>query len=387
MEWLNYEEDEDFKCHGDPEPHARAHYLIHMCGGLRWHVKITFLGRLIQCDSSHEFITLQRSKSTRRREFRDFIQHFEFHRLSLIENTITEIKVQYFDGKPQVSTSPLPLDNKVAELAAHNGYQPFIHRLYYCVTEDSKKVIYPKLLGDMPSIPLSCVSELKQLAPTTQLVCTKSEKNYVFKTINRPLYQPRDSDMVEKEIQNLRTLSPCSAIVEFVSIVHSPCPYYTEWLEKPKLVVRGFLMKYHENGSIQDILDQHIQMPWQKWPRQIATGLCYLHDHNITHMDLKPSNVVVDDNYDAKIIDISGMATTTEWTAPELRKCLSPTLLPLGTRIKHDVWAFGMLLSTILLGYNESGESHLHTLVENTTKEDPEQRISLRKVLSELERD
>jgi serine/threonine protein kinase len=104
-------------------------------------------------------------------------------------------------------------------------------------------------------------------------------------------------------------------------------------------------------------------------------------------MDLKPSNVVVDDNYDAKIIDISGMATTTEWTAPELRKCLSPTLLPLGTRIKHDVWAFGMLLSTILLGYNESGESHLHTLVENTTKEDPEQRISLRKVLSELERD
>jgi serine/threonine protein kinase len=104
-------------------------------------------------------------------------------------------------------------------------------------------------------------------------------------------------------------------------------------------------------------------------------------------MDLKPLNVIVDYNGDAKLIDISGMATTAEWTAPELRKCLNPTLPPLDTRISHDIWAFGMLVSTILLGYNETGESHLHTLVGNATKEDPKQRISLSEVLLELKRD
>lgn len=385
MEWLNYWEHEDFKCQGHPEPHERAQYLIYTRENLRWHVKILFLGQLIRNNTSDEFIERQKSKSTRHRELQDLIQHINFQGLSLIENTVTEIKVQYFEDNFPEGTSPLPLANEVPELSAHNAYQAFTHGLCYYVKEDSARVIYPNFLGNVPSVPLPHVSILRDLAPATKLVCIKSEqKNYVFKSIDRPLYQPRDTAMVEKEIDNLQTLSPCSAIVELHYVVYSPCPYDTGRLKQPKVVVRGFLMEYYEQGSIQDILDQHTQTAWQKWPLQIATGLRHLHNHKIAHMDLKPSNIMVDHNGDAKLIDLSGMATTFEWTAPELRKCLDPTLQPWKTRVKQDIWAFGMLISR-LLEFNEGTESSLVELVENTTKENPEHRISLNAVLLELQ--
>ncbi|OAL56940.1 kinase-like protein [Pyrenochaeta sp. DS3sAY3a] len=384
MEWLNYWEDEDFKCHGHPEPHARAQYLLYTCKDLRWHVKILFLGELIRNNISNELIERQKSKSTRRRELQDLIKHISLQGVSLIENTVTEIRVQYSKGFFPVGTLPLPLVNEASTLSTHNAYQAFTYRLCYSVKEDPNRVIYPEFFKDTLSTPLLYFSKLKELAPATKLVYIKSEKkNYVFKAIDRPLYQAQDSAMVEKEIQNLQLLSPCPAIVELHSVVRSPCPYYTGRLEEPKIVVRGFLMEYYERGSIQDILDQHTQIAWQKWPLQIATGLQHLHIHGITHMDLKPSNVMVDHNGDAKLIDLSGMATTAEWTAPELRKCLDPTLQPWTTRVRHDIWAFGMLV-WILLKFNESGEGPLFELVKNTTKENPEHRISLDTVLLEL---
>lgn len=44
-----------------------------------------------------------------------------------------------------------------------------------------------------------------------------------------------------------------------------------------------------------------------KWIKQILS-LKYLHSHNIIHRDIKPSNILIDENYDVKIIDF-GEAT------------------------------------------------------------------------------
>jgi serine/threonine protein kinase len=45
---------------------------------------------------------------------------------------------------------------------------------------------------------------------------------------------------------------------------------------------------------------------------QIAMGLNELHRHGITHMDLKPSNIVISEQGDTVLIDISGRAITQE---------------------------------------------------------------------------
>jgi hypothetical protein len=45
-------------------------------------------------------------------------------------------------------------------------------------------------------------------------------------------------------------------------------------------------------------------------------------------MDLKPSNIVISINDDAVIIDISGIAVTKDWLAPEIHEVDDPISLP-----------------------------------------------------------
>ncbi len=70
---------------------------------------------------------------------------------------------------------------------------------------------------------------------------------YIYKEVDRPLYEPRDADVLEQELQ-----------------------------------------------------------PWQGWALQIALGLCELHRQGLAHMDLKPSNVVIRAEDNAILLDISG---------------------------------------------------------------------------------
>lgn len=41
----------------------------------------------------------------------------------------------------------------------------------------------------------------------------------------------------------------------------------------------------------------------RKYCRQIAMGLDYLHSHGVLHCDLKPMNILIDSNLNAKIAD------------------------------------------------------------------------------------
>ena len=81
----------------------------------------------------------------------------------------------------------------------------------------------------------------------------------------------------------------------------------------------------------------------------------HLHSYGISHRDIKPENILVNDHGDIKIIDF-GFATsqeleevvvagTPQYMAPELvlRKNYDP--------FKADVWALGIMLYWVTLGY------------------------------------
>jgi serine/threonine protein kinase len=51
-----------------------------------------------------------------------------------------------------------------------------------------------------------------------------------------------------------------------------------------------------------------------------------MHQHGLTHMDLKPSNVVITNDFDAVLIDLSGIGGITQ------------------ARKQNDIWAFGRIL-------------------------------------------
>lgn len=119
------------------------------------------------------------------------------------------------------------------------------------------------------------------------------------------------------------------------------------------------------------------KVSWKRWPLQIGYELLYLHQKSITHMDLKPSNVVIDINDNALLIDIR--------TAPELRD-KDNLNVPLQERVLSDIWAYEMLLSAIARSVDGSEDVYLlHEVVKETTKGCPTMRMELTKAISKLE--
>ena len=64
-----------------------------------------------------------------------------------------------------------------------------------------------------------------------------------------------------------------------------------------------YVMEYHGSGSLADM---DLPMPTDKalgYVRQIGSALDYLHSRNVMHLDVKPSNVLIDDASNAVLID------------------------------------------------------------------------------------
>jgi len=115
----------------------------------------------------------------------------------------------------------------------------------------------------------------------------------------------------------------------------------------------------------------------------LVKGLAYLHEHLIAHRDVKPNNLVVDENFCLKIIDfdiairvqyeddeIDDQRGTEGWMAPEVVKKLrhSP--------IMADRWACGRVLLFLLNNFGKE-ENSLRILARNLVARNPKQRPSL----------
>ncbi|XP_075998720.1 receptor-interacting serine/threonine-protein kinase 3-like isoform X2 [Genypterus blacodes] len=127
----------------------------------------------------------------------------------------------------------------------------------------------------------------------------------------------------------------------------------------------GIVMEFMQRGSIESL--QHDLKGPPPWPlafrfaRDIATGMNYLHEGGFLHQDLKPSNVLLDQDFNAKIADFglcrascsvivnSGMETqeltggTSTFMPPEaFEKSYKPVRA-------FDIYSYGILLWYILV--------------------------------------
>ncbi|KAI8888036.1 Pkinase-domain-containing protein [Backusella circina FSU 941] len=92
--------------------------------------------------------------------------------------------------------------------------------------------------------------------------------------------------------------------------------------------------------------------------RQVAEGVCHLHDNKIVHRDIKDENVVLDDIGGLRLIDFGSAAYlktgrkyetfvgTLDYAAPEVLKGQTYSGKP------QDVWALGILLFTLVYREN-----------------------------------
>ncbi|EEQ35372.1 hypothetical protein McanMca71_004761 [Microsporum canis] len=393
----SYEEKETYRCANGFELPYYSVRAIARSGHKRWHIKVSFRYRVPS--------QTRKKKPERRLEFETFILHIDFDSLPpLIDDTVTEVELTSITQPipqdlipPDSQSGALPLKQKfIPPFTPENRFVKVANKLRYTVREDVSRVVYPQQVEELP-VPTRWISDikLKEEIPSVVPWISRAKLDdggrwYIYKEIDRPFYCPRDSDVMQQELYNLIQFRHVPNIVQLVAVIISRNPYLTTVRVNDIPVIRGVLLEYYSGGTLELILNKldGRNLPWRRWALQIADGLNQLHLRNITHMDLKPSNIVIDSEDNAVLIDISGIGGVThEWLAPELRDILDPLSLPFEARQRNDIWAYGkLLLAMAELSGNMRERELLEGVAFGAVIDDPASRLNLPYIISHLGR-
>jgi hypothetical protein len=150
-----------------------------------------------------------------------------------------------------------------------NAENEYTSSFWLHVRDDPSLVRFP-LYNDsgIATQDLSEISKIQELSMGVHTVRVEENENvYVYKEIGRPMYGPRDSEVLEKELRNLN-LVIVGVVVQLVAPVVSSNPYQTTKTTYNPIVLQGILLEYHPNGTLQDALRSPKEcLPWRHTAR------------------------------------------------------------------------------------------------------------------------
>ncbi|MBR6649489.1 MAG: protein kinase, partial [Bacteroidaceae bacterium] len=128
-----------------------------------------------------------------------------------------------------------------------------------------------------------------------------------------------------------------------------------------------YVMEYHPNGSLGRLVDGHNGMSKERalhYIYQVADVLKYIHSKHIMHLDIKPDNILLDENDNAILIDfglakVYDGATNQQQTRSSSIAAYSPGYAPLeqynpsgisSFSPTTDIYSLGATLFTLLTG-------------------------------------
>lgn len=126
-----------------------------------------------------------------------------------------------------------------------------------------------------------------------------------------------------------------------------------------------YVMEYVEGGSLNDYIEVCGQIPEEeslRYVRTIGTALEYMHSHNMVHLDIKPSNIMITKDGNAILIDFGLSKQYDENGIPESSTSIgggTPGYAPIEQATFHsspdlpvtmDVYALGATLFKMLTG-------------------------------------
>jgi len=119
------------------------------------------------------------------------------------------------------------------------------------------------------------------------------------------------------------------------------------------------VMPYCENGSSSSMVGQMNNDDVLHFLHDVASGLEFLHDRNIVHQDIKPDNILVDDNVDFLITDF-GISTDlkNEKDGPlgGTRAYMAPERFEGVLSSETDIWSLGATAVEMVTGNPPYGE-------------------------------
>ena len=102
-----------------------------------------------------------------------------------------------------------------------------------------------------------------------------------------------DWSLLESEVEKLVFLSADRYVVQLLDVGWEAEPPY-------------YVMEYIENGSLEDYLDREGSVPVGEAVemfRDVATGLLHAHGKGVLHCDLKPANILLDQDNKPRLAD------------------------------------------------------------------------------------
>jgi hypothetical protein len=152
-----------------------------------------------------------------------------------------------------------------------------------------------------------------------------------------------DWSLLAREVEKLRFLSADRYVVQLLDVGWDAEPPY-------------YVMEYVEHGSLDDLLRRHgtFAVPEAvELFREIAVGLSHAHGKGVVHCDLKPANILLDQDGKPRLADF-GQSRLSHEQKPALGTLfyMAPEQADLEAvpDVRWDVYALGVMLYTLLVG-------------------------------------
>lgn len=265
-------------------------------------------------------------------------------------------------------------------------------RLHVHVTEDVNETI--------PYPPISSIGHLRgaRCVPENLLHFESHLSGFVYKVrlgghayIKKEIPGPDTVDEFLYEINALHALNRAPNVIQVEAIV----------VDERQEVVKGLLINYAAQGALVDILyDQRGELSFprrERWAKQIVQGLCEIHESGYVQGDFTLSNIVVDGDDNAHIIDINRRGCPVGWEPPEIAaKIESNQRISMYIGVKTDLYQLGMTLwalameedeperqpRPLLLGNDVGVPDYYRRLVEICLSPTPRHRLSAKDLLT-----
>ncbi len=227
-------------------------------------------------------------------------------------------------------------------------------RLHVHVTEDVNEIIpYPPRLS-VQHIITDRMHPIRE-ARESQINFLSHLSGFVYKVsfqgreyIKKEIPGPDTVDEFLYEVNALHALSASTSVIKLEAIV----------FDDSRQIVKGLLISYAERGALVDLLyDSKGDIPWAdriRWARQAIQGLSEIHEEGYVQGDFTLSNIVINSDNDAKIIDINRRGCPVGWEPPEIaNKLASNQRISMYIGQKSDLYQLGMTLWALAMDEDE----------------------------------
>nr|POE87886.1 putative serine/threonine-protein kinase pbl4 [Quercus suber] len=214
-------------------------------------------------------------------------------------------------------------------------------QLHVHVREDANEVIqYPStsLFGHV-ECPLYKDCELDLHSHISGFVYKVKVGDEMF--IKKEIPGPDTVDEFLYEVNALYSLLGCDNVVQLKGLV----------TDDAGSIVKALLISYAPQGALVDMIYDFRgtqELPWyrrEKWAKQAVQGLASIHEAGFVQGDFTLSNIVIDAQDDAQIIDINRRGCPVGWEPPELGKLISSgQRIGMCIGVKTDLFQLGMVL-------------------------------------------